>query len=238
MQSKWFIIFVLIYFSNLEVQAQYVVITNQNDIPIESEISLRVTLNYDNDTIIKLNLKDSQLYIDTNLCKSIVDLEIDPVFGQVYKNQFLCSQLKSIDTIIINQTMMIKGQTPRLLLGLERNLDSIFVDQLWMGEWLKEYKDVADGISFWVNNSDSLNSSDKKRITEVIQKYCSQIGREEFAKKIEYKNEPYTTGQEDFFNDGTVISREFIENQNTNFMKNIAEKYSLVVVVVINWNRN
>lgn len=95
-----------------------------------------------------------------------------------------------------------------------------------------------NGISFWVNNSSSLKNSDKKRVKKVIREYCNRIGHREFSRKIDFIDTPYITGQDDHFNEGTLVTKEFIQAQNTTFMMNIAKKYSLVVSIIIDWKRN
>jgi hypothetical protein len=47
------------------------------------------------------------------------------------------------------------------------------------------------------------------------------------------RNTPYTSGPEDFFNEGMIMSRTEIDSQNTPWMKAQAEKYSIVLRVLI-----
>lgn len=233
---KWFIILAFFFFQS-ETQAQNIVVLSQSGGEIETELPIYIALNFDNDTTIVMVLDNGSFHLDSNLCSVFVDIEIDPIFGQPYHNQYLRSQLASIDTIVVNQTRMIKSQTPRLLFREDKNMDSIFVEQLWIGNWLQENKETTNGISFWIYNADTLKNSDRKFTEKLIHEYCKRVNLEEFANEIVFKDEPYTTGQDDHFNDGTLIDRIFIEDQNTPFMKTIAEKYTLVVVVIIDWNQ-
>lgn len=236
MSVKWFIIFVTVCFK-IDALAQNVTVVNQNIEDIESS-STRVKLIFDNDSVTEVSLNNGIFHLDSNLCRNFVDIYITPIFGQPYHNQYLRDQLKFIDTIKINQTQWIRRQTPRLFLGTDVILDSLFIDVLWISEWLNERNDAVNGISFWVNNSSALENSDKKRVKKVIHEYCERIGHKEYSKNIDFRNTPYITGQDDHFNEGTLITEEFIEGQNTAFMMSVAEKYSLVVTIIIDWNKD
>jgi hypothetical protein len=86
-----------------------------------------------------------------------------------------------------------------------------------------------------VYNSFPLEESDKARVKEVIKEYCKRIGHEELSSRIEFKDEPYISSQTDHFNEDTLMDKDFIEGQNTLSMKEIAQKYSLVVILIIDW---
>lgn len=228
------ILFLLICFS-CEVKAQDVVVVNQTIEEIESY--MRVKLIFDNDSVTQFELTNGTFHLDSNACLNIVDITITPIYGQPYHNQYRRDQLKFLDTIKVNQTRMIRRQTPRLFLGTDEILDSILIDQSWFGDWLDDRSPVVNGISFWVNNSSALKNSDKRKVKKVVRAYCDSIGHKEFSTKIEFKNTPYVTGQDDYFNEGTVVTDEFIQGQNTPFMMNIAQQYALVVSVIIDWKR-
>jgi len=226
----------LISFFGLFVSAQQVVVFNENTEELFREEYVNITITYDTDSVVKIDLVDGTFYIDSNLCNEFVDIKIDPTFGQIYHNQFLRKQLQFLDTIVINQTTLIARQTPRLLIGCgEEELDSIFQNKLWFKDWLKVNSEMIKGIYFWVYNTDPMRSADKKRAKKVIQEYCSLIDQEEFAKKVEFKKMPYVTDQDDSIYEGTVITRKFIQEQNTEEMTRIAEKYSLTIALIIDW---
>ena len=217
--------------------AQKVTVVNQNEEEKLKSEYVKININYDNDTIVKASLINGSFYIDSNLCSDFIDIQIDPTFGQIYHNQYLNTGLRSLDTIVINQTTLISHQTPRLLIGdNEQNLDSVFQDNLFFIDWLESNSEMLNGIYFWVYNTDPLKKSDKKRAKKVIREYCRLIGQEEFSEKVEFKKVQYITGQEDHFNEGTTITRSFIQGQNTEQMTIIAEKYSLTVALIIDWN--
>lgn len=132
MSVKWFIILISICFK-IEAQAQNIVVVNQNIEDIES--STQVKLIFDNESVKEVFLKNSTFHLDSNLCHNFVDIYITPVFGQPYHNQYLRDQLKFMDTIKVNQTRLIRSQTPRLFMGTDVILDSLFINQLWISEW-------------------------------------------------------------------------------------------------------
>lgn len=217
--------------------AQEITLVRMDGSVIENSHTFDVEITYDSDSSVQFALKDSKIHIDSSLCKEIVKIRISIPIGQSFYNEYLCGQIQNTDTIIVNQTHEIRSQTPRLYLGGDLE-ETVFNDQFWIGEWLAEHPDLAKGILFKVYNTDRLSSKNKRKIRKYITEYCNRIGRPEFANRVETVGKPYTTGQQDDFNEGTVVTRQFIKSQNTNSMKRIAEKYSLVVVVDIDWNRS
>ena len=229
-------IFTFFCFLTIKAHSQNIILTNPNNEKIEQEEFCKIVLNFDNDTTLIVELINSQFYIDSTLFNNIIDIKIILPIGQAYHNQFLKNQLLDNDTIIVNQSWVVARQTPRLFIDLEDKTDSLQTSQLWFGEWLNQNMNVVNGISFEVMNTDTLLSSDKLRVTKMVQEYCKRIGYSEFSDQIKFTDKPYTTGQEDEFIEGTIITPAFIESQNTPFMKSIANKYRLVIVIIVDWN--
>jgi hypothetical protein len=235
MSFKWTILFILLGLSSALLRAQEVVLVNQNNEVLDDLDFITMILRVNNDTKITLNSPDGHFILPDSLCTEQIDIRIDQQPFQPFHNQYLCDQLQSLDTIRVHQKFLIKSQTPRFFQAKIENLDSVMLEHLWMGEWLIDRRETIKRISFSVYNSDPLKRAVKKSTKAIIERYCEKIGFKEFAKRIEYENEAYATGQEDLFNEGTCITRGFIDNQNTELMRGIAEKYSLVVI--IDWNR-
>jgi len=237
MLKQFTLLFLLLFNVNPGFSQNLVLVDNKNEV-FPFEYNYLVTLTIDKKTSISLKSKNSVFTIPDMNCDTLVEITIEGPFVQTYYNQYYCHQLVFLDTIQLGDRRMIKGQTPRLYLGDGFENDSIFTNQLWLKDWLKEYDDVANGISFMVNNAEKLTSKEKRLIRKSIAEYCLLIDKEEFKDLIEFKNECYTAGQEDLFNEGTKVTRDFIDNQNTNEMKEKAEKYSIVVSVLIDWKKH
>ena len=154
-----------------------------------------------------------------------------------YYNQYYCQQFKVLDTIQLSDRKIIRRQTPRLFFGDGFENDSMFMNQLWIKDWLSENDEIINGISFMVNSSEKLTAKEKLLVRKGIANYCHLIDKDEFKDLVVFKDECYTTGQGDLFNEGTVVTRSFIDQQNTIEMKAKAEKYSIVVTVLIDWKR-
>ncbi len=219
------------------VSAQSIVLVDINNKILPTEYDYFVTITVDKKNIISLKANNSVINLPELTCDSLIEIEIKGGLTKRYYNQFYCQQFKSIDTIQLSDRKTIKSQTPRLFLGNGFENDSIFMDQLWLKDWLTENDDVVDGISFMVNSSDKLTTKEQKLIRKLIARYCHLIDKEKFKDLVVFKNECYITGQEDLFNEGTEVTRSFIDNQNTIEMKDKAEKYSIVVTVLIDWKR-
>lgn len=229
------IIFLLLIQNHVSAQTIVLVDINNNILPTEYNYFVNITV--DKKKTISLIANKSVVTIPDITCDSLIEVEIEGQFVKHYYNQYYCQQFKFLDTIQLSDRKMIRSQTPRLFLGNGFDNDSIFIDQLWLQDWLSEYKDVVHGISFMVNSSEKLTAKEQRLIRQAINHYCHLIGKDEFKDLVVYKDECYTTGQEDLFKEGTLVTRSFIDNQNTIEMKEKAEKYSIVVTVLIDWNR-
>ena len=215
-------------------KAQQITIVNQLGDNINADGYLNVSIG-NGDTTVSMLLDKAHFEMPSILCDNKINIVIDGALLQYFYNEYTCSQLSTLDTIVVHQKFKVGYLTPRLLLGFQKNLDSIFFKNLWIKEWLEEYNEVASGISFWVYNCDDLTQKDTIRIKEIIEEYCNKLDLSEHANKIEFKDVAYTTSHEDFFKAGTEMTRKYIENQNTEDMRKIAEEYSLVVMIVIDW---
>lgn len=87
------------------------------------------------------------------------------------------------------------------------------------------------------NSTNQLNFKKKRFIRKTIREYCELIDKKEFEDSVVFQKESYTCGQEDFFNEGTIINKSFINNQNTPFMKRKAERYSIVITIQLVWHK-
>ncbi len=235
MNSIISIIFLLLVQNSVSAQTIVLVDLNNKILPIE--YNYLVTITVDRKTTISLNANKSFVTIPEISCDSLIEVEIEGQFIKHYYNQYYCQQFKLLDTIQLSDRKMIRSQTPRLFLGNGFDNDSIFTDQLWLKDWLSEYDDAVNGISFLVNSSEKLTVKEERLVRKAINKYCHLIGKDEFKDLVVFKNECYTTGQEDLFNEGTIVTRSFIDNQNTIEMKGRAEKYSVVVSILIDWKK-
>ncbi|MDH4472787.1 MAG: hypothetical protein QE487_09265 [Fluviicola sp.] len=230
-----FILFLL--FNATRVFSQTIVLVDQKNNILTVDWDYSVTITLDRKTSLSFKSEKALILVPQLKCDSLIEIEISGPRIQTYYYQYYCEQFNQLDTIQLADRTLIKGQTPRLLLGKTLELDSIYNNQLWLKDWLLEYKDIVDGISFSVYNTEPLTKKEKRFVKQSIERYCQLIDKNEFRDKVFFKNECYTTGQEDLFNADSQITRSFIDNQNTTDMKIIAEKYSIVVTVKIEWKK-
>lgn len=213
-------------------RGQNITIVNQFNELINTRY-MTASIRIDNDTVVSYQIDQGKLHLDSNRCDSIADIVIKGYKLQTYHNQYLPDQFRLLDTIRLNQPYVHSVRFPVFLLGNRMEMDTILKDQQWLSEWLAEYFPQAT-ISMDIYNTDKLSLRDRRFIRKVKRTYCELIGFDPDAVKINYTGIPYSTGQQDLFNEGTVMSRSFIESQNTPWMRSQAENYAIAIHVIVN----
>jgi hypothetical protein len=229
--------FIFLLLLNNVVFAQSITLVDLNNEILPTNFNYKIAIKVDKKSSYSLISDESVVLIPEITCDSLIEVIIEGPRIKSFYNQYYCEQFNVLDTIQLSDRKVIKSQTPRLFLGNRIENDSLLTDQLWLKDWLFENDEAVNGISFLVNSSEKLTSKEKRLVKNTVKRYCQLIGKEEFKDKIVFKNAPYISGQEDLFLEGNTVTRRFIENQNTYEMKCKAEKYSLVVTVLIDWKR-
>ncbi len=225
----------LLLFIDQYVTGQSIVVVDQENKVLSNDLVCNVTLTLDKTTKVEIKTLHSIIQVPAFNCDSLIEIQIEAPQIKTYYNQYYLHQFQKIDTIRVSNRKIIKGQTPRLLLGNSPFNDSLFEDQRWFKDWYTENENVLSGISFMVNSVEKLSKKQKKVVLEAITDYCVLIDKVEYSSDVTFKHSGYVCRQEDLFNEGTLITKQFIENQNTIEMRQQAENYSIVVTVLIDW---
>lgn len=231
------LILILAFFTSLSFSfSQEIIIVDQNGRKFNGPNKVFVEIKIDNDSILKFILPKDKIVAERKSCDSLAEIKIYGYLTQNFYNQYSPKQLKLVDTIQIYHSQIIANPTPVFLIDINQNIDSIIKYNLYFKDYIKQIG-LPYNISFSVFNSDKITKSEKKFIEEVKKTYCEQIGIESDKIKLIFENKSYTTYQTDFFSCGTIITHDFINAQNTPWMKEQAEKYKLVMQLMINWEK-
>jgi hypothetical protein len=189
----------------------------------------------DGDSLVRI--KTTSGFFDPVEFNNVLDILIEGPNHQPYHNQFTPSQFKTLDTIQIIQKFVSGGQTPVLLLGNHRGMDTILFGQKWFSTWLIENEGIIDSVYISVYSVNKLRKCDRKKINEVKNAYCDLVGLKPENVLLLYKTTPYVMGQQDFFNEGTIVNKKFLSSQNTDYMSKKADDYSIVMQVMMGYKQ-
>ena len=188
------------------------------------------------DSLIKKKMARSSIVLP--ISDDITEVEIRGSLLQDYYNEFGRSDLIGLTCIEVYFSWKISHKSPRFFINAIENSDIQVSDSLnWFAEWL-DYRlgdSIIEGYSVNVYSTKKLKYKQRRLIKKLHRKILEYLGGEP---KLVITDEPYTTTDDDAFNLGTKITQEFIDSQNTDNMKGLAEQYSIVMMIEINWNRD
>ena len=231
---KWFLLLV-IYSSFVQTWAQQVVFTNKNGKFLEGT-ELWISLEIDEQQAIELRTLNFKLDLSKYKVDHLLKMRVNGQMIDDYYNEYLPSQLNKLDTIELFQTRMISEATPRFFLKMDYDLDSSIVhDATWFRYFMDE-SPMDSTFRFCIYHSHRLTKKQNTEIQRIKESFCSEVGVDGNTISVIDRKENYTTARFNFFNQRTIISKEFIKRQNTSFMKRKAEEYSLVLLIEIVWN--
>ncbi|MFN5418232.1 MAG: hypothetical protein ACK5B9_14335 [Flavobacteriia bacterium] len=213
--------------------SQEIVVVDQNGEKLEKQ-SFFVEIVIDNDSTITFNT--DRFNVSRDFCDDLAEINIAGDFVQTYVNQYLPNQFKLLDTIRVYQSRYIAHTSPILLIDITQEIDSILQYDLGFSSTLKQIG-LPYTLSFKVFNTNRITKKEKKFIEKVKKTYCDYLGIDDETIKLIYEDKAYISVQQDFFSRGTIITRDFINSQNTSWMKGQAEKYKLVMWLMINWEK-
>ncbi len=216
--------------------SQEIVVVDQNGEKFNGPNELFVEIKIDNDSTLKFILPKEKIIIKGKGCDSLAEIKITGYLTQDYYNQYTPEQFKLVDTIQIYHSQIIANPTPIFLLDINEKIDSIIKNNLQFKDYFKQIG-LPYTLSFNVFNADRITKKEKKFIEKVKKTYCDYLGIDNEKIKLIYENKSYVSVQQDFFTKGTIITRDFINSQNTSWMKDQAEKYKLVMWLMINWEK-
>lgn len=224
----------LVFFTILSFSfSQVIVVVDQNGEKLENQ-SFFVKIVIDNDSTITFNT--DKFNVSRDLCDDLAEIYIAGDFVQTYVNQYLPTQFKLLDTIRVYQSRNIAHTSPILLIDIKQEIDSILLYDLGFSSTLKQIG-LPFTLTFNVFHADRITKKEKKFIEKVKKTYCGYLGIDCEKIKLIDENKAYVSVQQDFFSKGTIITRDFINSQNTYWMKEQAEKYKLVMWLMINWEK-
>lgn len=227
------IYFCIFYFPFSGFSQELVFVNGNSDFREGTEI--HITLQADKKEAIEFNTKTGKINLNSFSFDSIVTLKASGLMIHEYTNQYFPKQFRQLDTIILYQNSIIYETTPRFFLKKDYDLDSCIRNNT---EWFKAFLDDSTMDStfvFEIYHSNSLSKKDKSQIQDIKTLFCKELDIPEKNIQLIDKRVPYTTERFDFFNPKTLVSKSFINQQNTPWMKSKAEEYSLVLVVEIIW---
>ncbi|MES2589241.1 MAG: hypothetical protein V4622_09680 [Bacteroidota bacterium] len=215
---------------------QEITITDHNGKKLHSPEGLFLQVRVDKDSTTTFMLSSDKINVTRDSCDSIADIIVGGDYIQMYHNQYLPKQFKSLDTIRVFNNRYIAHPFPIFLIDMQQAIDSLLFYELDFATTLKQI-DLPYTLSFNVFHADKVRKCEKKYISKAKKKYCEHLGIDNDKIKLIYEDKPYTTNQFDFFTSGTEVTRNFINSQNTPWMKGQAENYKLVMWVMINWTK-
>lgn len=225
-------IVILLLFSSPAMTQRFVITDLQgNELPYNAGMSVTVSNGSEE---FELQSVDGYYEWPAGRCKEVFSISVSEI-RQPYYNEFRCDQLASIDTIRVNEMHYFLDENPHVLLGDRSSDETAFQDQLWWGDFLREYKHAIEESGFRVYSCDSLTTEDRAYVLQMVERYCQLQEIPFSAEEVTFLSECYTAGQSDQFNQGTIMTEAFIASQNTPFMQKRAEKYRIVVVPFLRW---
>lgn len=163
---------------------------------------------------------------------SLLKVEINGGLVQRYYNEFTPTNVDTLGEIEVFWSNIRSTKTPRFFRQDIANDDLSIKDSLdWFLPWLEMDKRVT-GYQIEVKNAGRLKASHKRRIRKIHAEIDAFLGR---TSELIFTNVPYITTDEDAFNSGTKITSDFIDDQNTDYMKTLAQGYSIAMVLIIQW---
>lgn len=215
---------------------QEIVFVNQRDELFTNDRAI-VKVRIDGGKPVGMRLSKGKIPVDRAGCDTVAAITVEGYLVQSYHNQYTPAQFAEIDTVRLVQRFNITHQLPVLRLGTKAPADSVVKGSEWFLKIVKDLQYTEKQISLVVYNTEPLTPEDKEYIALIKIAYCKSIGMNERQVKIVYKQKPYTTGQEDFFNEGSIVTKDFITSQNTDWMQMQAQRYGIVMQVeVAGWN--
>ena len=215
--------------------AQTLQIVNQNGEHIDCPVSFDLTLPNGTDTIgfglsnVRTTIKTDQNYdfikLHVNKCRCIKE----------YYNEYSVSQFIELDTLVLHEDCIKKEYTPLILFSSFDNWVSDSSEYLWFKEYLKEIDFDKSGKNLEIIVQSKYKSLFLKK--HKVIKYKDQIAQL-FGVPSErltfiFSDDSYTTRDNDIFLSNQKVTKKFIREQNTKFMRDSADKFSLVGVVGI-----
>jgi hypothetical protein len=201
------------------------------------ETEIFVTLQSDRKHSITLSTRTTKIDLSSFYFDSLVTVTIDGKLIHEYVNQYTREQFLKLDTISLYQSQRIYEPTPRVYLNRNYPLDSAI---RYEAAVLKEffYGSSMDSTFFIeIYHARPLSKKVRKQIEQVKSAFCKEAGADGKTIQLIDKKTPYASTRMDFFTPTTVITEQFIQQQNTPWMKAKAKEYSLVLVVEIVWSK-
>ena len=201
------------------------------------ETEIYIHLQLDRKPAVDLSTKTARINLSSYSFDSIATLTVKGMLIHKYTNQYFPEQFRKLDTITLYQSQRIDEPTPRFFLKMNYNIDSAVIFDAGI---LKNFLDEASLDSTFVleiYHSRTLSKKEEQRIQTIKTAFCKEVGVDEKSVQLVDKQAPYSTARFDFFNPGTIITKQFIQQQNTPWMKAKAEEYSLVLMVNMIWKQ-
>lgn len=216
--------------------SQRIVFTNQHG-TFKDSIALRLTLQADHQKPIEFTTGNAETDLSGFSFDSIVTLFVNGLSIHEYCNQYTPTQFKQIDTIVLYQSLKCQIMTPRFFPAMNYDLDSAVRDEAaFFGEFMHD-SPLDSTFCFQLYHADPISKKELKQIQTLKASFCQKLGVDEQTIQLIDTKQPYATAYFNFFNPETVISREFINLQNTPWMKTKATEYSVALVLNVIWKQ-
>ena len=222
---KHFLLLISSYFFAAFGLGQTITLVDQDRKVFESKVGVRISSHLD---IVDIEVHNGILDIsDIPKSDSIYTLEVYGIYAQKYFNQFSYEQLKNTDTIALFYSRVKAGGYTKAMIT---DIDSIEIfDYELLVEYISALEMEKYRVELNVYNTYRLSVRERRKIKEFKKKFSETSKIPLDSLQLNFKNIPYTSFQDDFFASGTVITKSFIKNQNTAYMKQKAQEYSLVI---------
>ncbi len=229
MIKRLFISGLLVLVLNSNAFSQNVQVVNQYNEHSFNEI--RVVVKVDQSRLLVLPIDKDGMFTLPKDVKYQIDIIIEGSLLQPYFNQFSKEDLSFLDSIQVFEKFKLSTKTPRFFFSdiYSKNIDSIIKN-----DWLKSRLENTEmKVKLIVYNTFRLTCKDKRKIKIFYNEYRKSLGLNREELELEYKDLPYVATDEDLFNSGTIITKDFIMKQNTNLMHDKAKNYGIALVVNI-----
>jgi hypothetical protein len=217
--------------------AQRLCIVDQSNTVLSKEDLFSVELKIDDDSTKIYRDLDGCFFFDKRSCDSLADIVIKGFFVQNYHNQYKPEQFKKLDTIQVFKSNVSITTTPQFFVDLNQNIDSAIQEHLGLANYLDQSSFKYE-LSASVYNTYPISQKERDYIKQLHLRYFTALGYKPDSIPLIFTETAYKTTMNDFFVPETEITKAFISSQNTDWMKQQAEKYKLVLWVTVQWKEN
>lgn len=223
--------FVIVLSFSVFSQTKTISIVTQDGAPLNMKYRYSYRFLIDGVDQGKITLEQSRLELPYP--DSLIQVEIEGARTQRYYNEFKPSDIETLEMVELFVSDLRGTKTPRFFRESIFSTDANVIDSFsWFPDWLTADERIK-GYQIEVNNARRLKLLERRRIKKIHKEIDAYLGR---TSELIFTNVPYTATDEDVFNSGTKITSDFIVGQNTDYMKRLAKNYSIVMVLIVQWD--